>query len=778
MASHQSSGTVAQQEIDPVCGMSVTPAGDTPQHAYQQQSYYFCCQGCRDRFAADPWFYVSGHHKSAITDEDENAEYTCPMDPEIVQIGPGTCPICGMALESTDGFSDEPNHELIDFQKRFIWSLVFAVPLLFLAMGPMLFGSMLGPTVSDWLNSSSALWVQWLLATPVVCWIAIPFFQRGWQSLVSRYFNMWTLIMLGVGAAYLYSTLVLIWPDVIPKNLLENGRVSVYFESAVVIVALIFLGQVMELRAREKTGDAIRALMDLSPKTVRRINTDGTEYDAPLENLLVGDQFRVRPGERIGVDGHVLEGQSSVDESLVTGEPLPVEKAIDSMVTGGTVNQNGALVVEASRVGKDTLLAKIIQMVSAAQRSRAPIQSLADKVSGYFVPVVVSVALLALIIWWIIGPAPALVYGILAAISVLIIACPCALGLATPMSIMTAVGRGAQSGVLIKDAAALELLASTDTLVIDKTGTLTEGKPQVAEIVSSAGMNDDQLLHDTASLETVSEHPLAGAIISEAQRRSLTLSAVDKFEAITGQGISGSINGREIVVGNRLLMQAHQIQVAEMESRASNLELTGNTVLFVGIDAELAGLIAVNDVVRDSAAASVRELQSQGLNIIVATGDNSRSAAIVAEQLGISDVRGDLLPSDKQQLIQSLLDRGHKVVMAGDGINDAPALATATVGIAMDSGADVALESAGITLLHGDLGGISKARRLSVATLRNIRQNLLFAFMYNAAGVPIAAGVLYPITGMLLSPMIAAAAMSLSSVSVIGNALRLRRLQL
>lgn len=756
----------------------MTPQSETPSHTYQEETYYFCCHGCQQRFAADPWFYVSGHFKQAVAVDDAEAEYTCPMDPEIVQVGPGTCPICGMALEAADGLSDEPNHELIDFQQRCWWSVALSIPVLLLAMGPMIFGSILSDTVAGWLESTTALWVQWAFATPVVCWLALPFFQRGWQSLLTRHFNMWTLIMLGVVAAYGYSTLALLVPGWIPQNLLEGGRVPVYFESAVVIIVLIFVGQIMELRAREKTGDAIRALLDLSPKTARRINPDGSEFDAPVENILAGDRLRVRPGERIGVDGLVLDGQSSVDESLVTGEPLPIEKNAGSSVTGGTVNRNGSFTMKALRVGKETLLAKIISMVINAQRSRAPIQSLADKVSGYFVPVVVSVALLAFVVWWWVGPVPAFVYGVLAAISVLIIACPCALGLATPMSIMTAVGRGAQSGVLIKDAAALELLASVDTLVIDKTGTLTQGKPTVSDIVTADHIDQTQLLTSVASLENSSEHPLADAIVSQAQTLGLTLRSVEEFTASTGLGISGRVDGVTTMVGNRALMAAHEIPVSQMEPQAEALEHEGHTVLFVALDNTFAGLIAVTDSIKENAKDSIAELESLGLTLVVATGDTQRTAEIVAKQLGIDDVRGDMLPADKQQLVQSLMAKGHNVAMAGDGINDAPALATATVGIAMDSGADVALESAGITLLQGDLGGIARARHLSTATLSNIRQNLLFAFMYNMAGVPIAAGILYPFTGTLLSPMIAAAAMSLSSVSVIANALRLRRLKL
>ena len=760
--------------IDPVCGMTVRPDTDVPPVNYRDTIYTFCSVTCRDRFEADPYFYVSGNaaKKSAAVPAD--SRYTCPMHPEIVEDGPGTCPICGMALEPMGGVSDEPNHELIDFTHRLWVSVGAAVPLLVLTMGPML-----GLPVRTWLGEQVALWLEFLLATPVVLWAALPFFKRGLSSVQSRNFNMWTLIMIGVGAAYLYSVVATFLPDMFPADFkMASGHMPVYFEAAVVIVALVFVGQVLELRARERTGDAIRALMDLAPKTARRITPDGDEYDAPLENIVAGDRMRIRPGEAVPVDSIVLEGRTSVDESMLTGEPVPVEKAAGDAVTGGTLNKNGTIVVEASRVGADTMLSHIVAMVASAQRSRAPIQGLADRVASYFVPAVVAIAVLAFIVWLAVGPSPAFVFAMLSAISVLIIACPCALGLATPMSIMTATGRGARAGVLIKDAEALERMAKVDTLVVDKTGTLTEGKPVLTDVAALGAMSDDAVLALAAALEKGSEHPLAEAVLAGADTRGIDVAGVSDFEAVTGKGVRGVVGGRAVILGNAALMAESGIDTTPLKEQADRLGADGKTVMFIAADGALAGLVAVADPVKPAAAAAIEALHAAGLKIIMATGDNARTAAAIAGRLGIDDVRAGVLPEGKKALVDSLHDKGHKVAMAGDGVNDAPALAAADVGIAMGTGADVAVESAGITLLKGDLTGIVRARHLADATLRNIRQNLFFAFVYNAAGVPIAAGILYPVTGTLLSPMIAAAAMSLSSVSVIGNALRLRGVRL
>jgi len=760
----------ADTAIDPVCGMTVPLGAGKPSHEHDGIAYHFCAQKCCDRFSADPVFYLCGDHKRKEASAPANSEFTCPMDPEIVQDGPGTCPICGMALEPMSGISDEPNHELIDFTRRLWISVLAAIPLLILTMGPML-----GLPVRQWMGEANAIYLEFVLATPVVLWAALPMFQRGWTSLKTRNFNMWTLIMLGVGAAYCYSLVATFLPGLFPDRFQQvGGHVPVYYEAAVVIIALVFVGQVLELRARERTGDAIRALLDLAPKTARRINRDGSEYDAPLENILQGDRLRVRPGESVPVDGVVLEGRSSVDESLVTGEPIAVEKTVGDAVTGGTLNKNGALIVEAQKVGNETMLAKIVDMVSSAQRSRAAIQGLADRVSGYFVPAVVSVALVAFVVWSLVGPDPAFVFAIVSAVSVLIIACPCALGLATPMSIMTATGRGAQLGVLVKEASALERLADVDTLIVDKTGTLTEGRPILTDVVALEGFDEADVLGLAATLEKGSEHPLAEAIASGAEQRGLAIGSTETFLSITGKGVSGQVNGKRIALGNAAMMDDLAIDTRGVADRADALSDQGKTVMHVAIDSHLAGLIAVADPVKESSINAVEALHRDGLQIIMATGDNGRTADAVARALGIDEVRAGLLPEDKKDLIDELHGAGKVVAMAGDGINDSPALAAADVGIAMGTGADVAMESAGITLLKGDLTGIVLARNLARATMRNIRQNLFFAFAYNSAGVPIAAGILYPLTGLLLSPMLAAAAMSLSSVSVIANALRLR----
>ncbi len=768
------SGKPGDTAVDPVCGMTVDPGAGKPTSNWDGTQNHFCSTRCHDRFVADPYFYVSGNNKKMRPAAAKNTLYTCPMDPEIVQEGPGTCPICGMALEPMDGASDGPNHELMDFTRRLWVSVVAAVPLIILTMGPMV-----GLPVRDWIGEDLALLLEFALATPVVVWAARPFFHRGWTSIRTWNLNMWTLIMIGVGAAYLYSVTATFLPQLFPAGLkMAGGHMPVYYEAAVVIIALVFVGQVLELRARERTGDAIRALLDLAPKTARRITPDGDEYDAPLENIITGDRLRVRPGEAVPVDAMVIDGRSSVDESMLTGEPLPIEKSPDDPVTAGTLNKNGSLVIEATRVGDETMLSRIVAMVSSAQRSRAPIQGLADRVASYFVPTVVLIAIAAFVIWLVIGPEPSLVFAIISAVSVLIIACPCALGLATPMSIMTATGRGALAGVLIKDAEALERMAKVDTLVVDKTGTLTEGKPKLTDVLATGGITEQEVLGLAAGIEKGSEHPLADAIVAGAEDRNVTPDKVTDFEAVTGMGVKGRVSGKVLVLGNRAMMQAEGIDVTSIESRADELRNEGKTAMFIGFAGKPEGIVAVADPIKPSTQAAIASLHAVGLTIIMATGDNETTARAVADRLGIDEIRAGVLPEDKKTLIDELHAAGHKVAMAGDGVNDAPALAAADVGIAMGTGADVAVESAGITLLKGDLTGIVKARKLSQATLRNIKQNLFFAFVYNAAGVPVAAGILYPLTGTLLSPMIAAAAMSLSSVSVISNALRLRRIRL
>ncbi len=763
-AAEPAPGTV----IDPVCGMTVTLGKGKPHLTHAGAEYHFCSQRCHDRFAADPTFYLSGRHKDRPKAAPKNVQFTCPMHPEIVKDGPGSCPICGMALEPMSGVAEGPNHELIDFTRRLWVSAVAAIPLVIIAMGPML-----GLPLPSW-----TVYVEFALATPVVLWAALPFFQRGWTSVVTGNLNMWTLIALGVGVAYVYSVVATFLPGIFPASLRSHGgHVGVYYEAAVVIVALVFVGQVLELRAREKTGDAIRALLNLAPKTARRINADGTETDAPIENILVGDRLRIRPGESVPVDGIVREGRSAVDESMITGEAVPVEKTEGDTVTGGTLNKNGGLVIEAARVGGETMLAKIVEMVSAAQRSRAPIQGLADRVASYFVPAVVVAALVAFVVWMVVGPEPAFAHAIVAAVSVLIIACPCALGLATPMSIMIATGRGAQAGVLVRDAEALERMAKVDTVVVDKTGTLTEGRPKLTDIVP-LGADETRVLALAAALEKGSEHPLAEAIVAGAEARGVAIPASADFEAVTGKGVRGTVEGTAVALGNAAMMREAGLDTADAEARADALREEGKTVMFLAADGALAGLVAVADPIKEGSAAAVKALHEAGLTIIMATGENERTARAVGAKLGIDDVRAGVLPEDKKALVDELRGKGHRVAMAGDGINDAPALAAADVGLAMGTGADVAMESAGLTLLKGDLMGIVRARHLAQATLRNIKQNLFFAFAYNGAGIPIAAGILFPIFGLLLSPMLAAAAMSLSSVSVIGNALRLRGVRL
>lgn len=762
----------AETAKDPVCGMTVSirPGG---RHAeFLGETFHFCSEKCQTKFKLDPWYYASGRGAGQKKAAPANVQYTCPMHPEIIRDAPGSCPICGMALEPMLP-SDEPSEELTDFTRRMWISAAAAVPLIVLTMG-----ELVALPVRDWIGHQTASYLEFVLATPIILWAALPFFRRGWDSIVNRSPNMWTLISLGVAAAYLYSLVATFIPSVFPDAYRMGHGVGTYFEAAVVIVALVFVGQVLELRARERTGDAIRALLDLAPKTARRILPDGTEYDAPLENILAGDRLRVRPGDAVPVDATVIEGRSSLDESMLTGESMPVEKGPGDAVTGATINKNGSLVIEASKVGADTVLAQIVTMVSNARRSRAPIQGLADRVSAVFVPAVVAIAIIAFVVWLIFGQEPSLVFAIASAVSVLIIACPCALGLATPISITTAAGRGAQAGMLIKDAEALERMAAVDTLIVDKTGTLTMGKPKLTDTLALEEVPGAELLSLAAALERGSEHPLAEAIVEGAEAQGAPRLEAADFEAVTGKGVRGKVGNRAVALGNTAMMREMGLDTAAAEEKADILRAEGKTAMFVAVDGSLAGIVAVADPIKDSTAQAIRELHARGLSVIMATGDNERTAEAVAGKLGIDEVRAGILPEAKKNLIDQLRKDGHKIAMAGDGVNDAPALAAADVGIAMGTGADVAMESAGITLLGGDLIGIVRARKLARATLRNIKQNLFFAFAYNALGVPIAAGLLYPVSGLLLSPMIAAAAMSLSSVSVITNALRLRRVDL
>ena len=756
---------------DPVCGMTVDRS--TAKHflKHEGEKFYFCSAGCKAKFEADPAAYRDGSRPAAKT-APKGTLYTCPMHPDVVSDRPGDCLKCGMALEPMGIPPDDesPNPELLDFVRRLWVSAILAIPLLALSMGPMF-----GLPLREAIGEPQATFIELLLATPVVLWAALPFFRRAWASLVNRSPNMWTLIGLGVGTAYLYSVVATLAPGIFPMSFHGHGAaVPVYFEAAAVIVALVFVGQVLELKARERTGSAIRALLDLAPKTARRIDAGGSETDVPVDDIQTGDRLRVRPGERVPVDGSVLEGRSTVDESMITGEPLPVEKSKGDALTGGTINKNGALVMTAEKVGADTVLSRIVDLVAKAQRSRAPIQGAVDRVSAVFVPAVVAAAILAFLVWATVGPEPRMANALLAAVAVLIIACPCALGLATPMSIMIATGRGAQEGVLIKDAEALERFSNVDTLIVDKTGTLTEGKPKLTDVVAFGGIDEGRLLSLAASLERGSEHPLADAIVSGAEERGITFVEVTGFEAKTGKGVQGLAGGTTVALGNAAMLADLGIDSAALAEKTEALRSDGKTVMFVVIDGALAGLVAVADRIKPTTAAAIKALHDSGLKIIMATGDNERTARAVAKSLGIDEVRADVLPEGKKALIDELRAKGAVIAMAGDGVNDAPALAAADVGIAMGTGADVAMESAGITLVKGDLNGIVRARRLADATMRNIRQNLGFAFGYNALGVPIAAGVLYPIFGLLLSPMIAAAAMSLSSVSVISNALRLR----
>jgi Cu+-exporting ATPase len=760
---------------DPVCGMAVDPAKSGHRTDFGGQSYYFCSVGCQDKFVAEPQQYVqSAPQKTSVAPTPDGTIYTCPMHPQIRQVGPGNCPICGMTLEPVLATAATgPSAELVDMTRRFWIGLAISLPVVVLEMGGHLAGldHLIGQGLSNW--------IQFVLATPVVLWAGWPFFVRGWQSLRTRKLNMFTLVAMGTGIAWIYSVVGTMWPGLFPSEFRDaHGAVAVYFEAAAVITVLVLLGQVLELRARETTSGAIRALLDLAPKTARRIGADGGEEEAPLDAVQVGDRLRVRPGEKVPVDSVVIEGRSAVDESMVTGESMPVTKEVGAKVIGGTINQSGALVITAEKVGSDTMLSRIVQLVAEAQRSRAPIQRLADEVAAWFVPAVILVAVLAFAAWAIFGPEPRFSYGLIAAVAVLIIACPCALGLATPMSIMVGVGRGAQAGVLIKNAEALERMEKVDTIVIDKTGTLTEGKPAVTAIVTAEGFEEVEVLRLAASVEVASEHPLAVAIVAAAKARGLALSPVENFDSPTGRGALGSIEGRRLVLGNARFLADQGVATDALAKDADRLREDGATAIFVGVDGKAAGAIAIADPVKQSTPEALAALKSAGVKVVMLTGDNWTTARAVARRLGIDEVEAEVLPEQKSSVVQRYKAAGRIVAMAGDGVNDAPALAAADVGIAMGSGSDVAIESAGVTLLKGDLTGIVRARRLSQATMGNIRQNLFFAFIYNALGVPVAAGALYPAFGIVLSPIIAAAAMALSSVSVITNAARLRRVTL
>ncbi len=770
---HPQSAEPGSKVIDPVCGMTVDPL-TTPHHAeHGGHDFHFCSAGCRTKFQADPVRYLEPT-AAAHPPANPGAIYTCPMHPEIRQVGPGSCPICGMALEPETVMADSgPNPELADMSRRFWIGLVLAVPVFVLEMGGHL------PGLMGLVSSHTSHWIQFALATPVVLWAGWPFFQRGWTSLVTRHLNMFTLIAMGVGVAWVYSVAAVLTPGLFPPAFRDmSGAVPVYFEAAAVITVLVLLGQVLELRAREQTSGAIKALLNLAPKTARRIRDDGTDEEVTLDLIQVGDRLRVRPGEKIPVDGALTEGRASIDESLVTGESMPVTKETEGKVIAGSLNKTGSFIMRAEKVGADTLLSRIVQMVAEAQRSRAPIQRLADTVAGWFVPAVIAVALLAGLIWALVGPEPRFAYALVAAVSVLIIACPCALGLATPMSIMVGVGRGAREGVLIKNAEALERFEKVDTLVIDKTGTLTEGRPAVTAIKTVAGIEESELLRLAASLERGSEHPLADAVLRAAKDRGFTLSEAADFDSPVGRGVIGIVDGKKVVLGGAPLMAEQGIDLGSLLAEAEALREDGTTAVFAAIDGRLAGVLGIADPIKPTTPEAVRALLADGVRLVMMTGDNRTTALAVARKLGIEEVEAEVLPQDKAKVVQKLRAEGRVVAMAGDGVNDAPALAAAEVGVAMGAGSDVAIESAGVTLLKGDLQGLVRARRLSRMVMRNIRQNLVFAFIYNVAGVPIAAGVLYPVFGWLLSPQIAAAAMALSSVSVITNALRLRAVRL
>ncbi len=768
---HPPPAPAGDQQIDPVCGMAVTASIEKLRDHFDGNDYFFCGPRCLDKFRAEPARYaVTGEKKGGETSTSSDVIYTCPMHPQVRQVGPGSCPICGMALEPVESTVDTgANPELVAMRRRFWVGVPLALVVFVLAMGHDVPGL---ATIAD---APWSAWIQFALSTPVVLWCGWPFLVRGVESVGRRKLNMFTLIALGVGAAYLYSLVALLVPQAFPANLRDmHGRIGIYFEASAVIIVLVLLGQVLELQARERTGGAIRALLKLAPKVAHRVTADGVESDVPLEDTRVGDRLRVRPGERVPVDGVLESGASGVDESMLTGESMPVEKIVGARVVGGSINGTGAFVMRADKVGKDTLLAQIVTLVSAAQRSQAPIQRLADQVAAWFVPAVIAVAVAAFAAWLAWGPAPTLAHALVAAVTVLIIACPCALGLATPMSIMVAVGRGAQEGVLVKNAAALERLEKVDTLVIDKTGTLTEGRPQVTGVHPSPGVEQDMLLSVAQGLERNSEHPLAQAVRSFSSGHPVAPAVITDFASITGEGVRGYLGGEPVALGNKKLLESAGIDLSSIAVEADRLRDEGATVMFVSRGKALLGLVAVADPVKASTPAALHALRATGLKIVMVTGDNRRTADTIARQLGIKDIEAEVLPAQKGEIVKRLQAGGAVVAMAGDGVNDAPALASADVGIAMGTGTDVAIESAGITLVKGDLIGIVRARQLSHAAMRNIRQNLVLAFVYNALGIPIAAGVLYPMFGLLLSPMIAAAAMSLSSVSVIGNALRLR----
>jgi Cu+-exporting ATPase len=754
---------------DPVCGMTVSAP---PKHETDDGAFWFCNPKCKDKFVADPDKYLSPREPEPVV---EGVDYICPMCPEVRQSGPGVCPSCGMALEpESPVLEDGPNPELVDMTRRFWVSAMFTIPLAVVSMGDMV---LLGSPITDAFGARGRAFVELALAAPVVLWAGWPFYVRAIQSLKNRSLNMFTLIGLGVSVAFIYSLVAALAPGIFPESFRMDGHVAVYFEAAGVIVTLILLGQVLELRARSQTNAAIQKLLGMAAKSARRINDDGGEEDVDLDRVHVGDRLRVRPGEKVPVDGEILEGASSIDESMVTGEPIPVQKQAGDPVIGATVNGTGSLVIRADKVGSETLLARIVTMVAEAQRSRAPIQKLADVVAGYFVPTVVLASITTFIVWSIVGPAPAMAHALINAVAVLIIACPCALGLATPMSIMVSTGKGASLGVLFKNAEAIEVLRKVNTLVVDKTGTLTLGKPELVSVVADGAVDEATLLRLVASLERGSEHPLAEAIVRGAESRGVELGELDGFESITGKGVKGRVDGREVALGNRALMAELGVDVGAAAERAEALRADGETAMFVAIDGEAAGILGVADPIKETTPEAIEALHAEGMRIVMLTGDSATTAKAVAAKLGLDEVVAEVLPDEKAAVVKRFQDEGQVVAMAGDGINDAPALAQAHVGIAMGTGTDVAMESAGVTLVKGDLRGIIRARRISRATMANIRQNLFFAFIYNSAGVPIAAGVLYPFFGLLLSPMLAAAAMSFSSVSVIGNALRLRTVE-
>lgn len=759
---------------DPVCGMKIDPNNNAGRHDHKGQTYHFCSIKCLNKFRADPDKYLKQKPEPASAPI-SSKQYTCPMHPEVISDKPGACPKCGMDLEPVLPSGDEePSHELGDMTRRLWVSAILSLPVFFIAMSEMIPGQPLQHAIAG----QVLIWFQFVLATPIVIWGGWPFFARGWASIIHRSLNMFTLIAMGTGVAYIYSVVAAFAPDIFPDSFrTHGGGVGVYFEAAAVIITLVLLGQVLELRARSKTSGAIKALLSLAPKTARLIH-DGKEYDVPSSEVKKGDRLRVRPGEKVPVDGIILEGNGSVDESLLTGESIPVEKGSGDQVTGGSINGAAGFIMRAERVGSDSMLAQIVKMVSDAQRSRAPIQKLVDVVAGWFVPVVIAVSVITFIIWVFWGPEPRMVFALVNAIAVLIIACPCALGLATPMSVMVSTGRGASAGVLIKNAEALEILEKVDTLIVDKTGTLTEGKPHLTQIITSSGKDESELLRMAAGIERSSEHPLADAIVAGALKRGIKPADIKDFKSLTGRGVSGTVDGHVVALGNAKMLEEMKVDAKELVEQADQLRASGQTIMFVVVDMKVAGLLCVADPIKASTSEALSMLKDEGIQIIMVTGDNHVTARAVAGKLGIDRVEADVLPEHKSDVVARLRAEGKMVAMAGDGVNDAPALAKAHVGIAMGTGTDVAMESAGVTLVKGDLRGIVKALRLSRATIRNIRQNLFFAFIYNVLGVPVAAGILYPFTGLLLSPMIAAAAMSLSSVSVIANALRLRKLSL